>query len=396
VQASSAVLSATALVRVSQSKASWLASPLLRPFNEPALWQALARSVNPLYHPRDFGARVVRVVDEAPQVKSFYLQCNQRAPGRRWNGHSPGQHVAITVAINGRLQTRAFSISNANSETGLLRLTVKLNAASAHRLSVSAWMHANLKVGAKLSVTAPSGNFSLPSSSAKPAQKLGEKPSEKPILLLSAGSGITPVMAMLEALTRRNLAQPVLFVHISKNAGDLIFADALAGLQQAHPMLALKLHFSERDGRFDPSSLANLITQSGLQAASFDAFICGPSGFSKTCEAVLSAAGVTEIQKEHFGGAPASTDQASCQHEISFNLTKQLFTVASHNALLPALEAQGSNPAFGCRIGICKTCQCLKRSGTTLNLQTGVQSDAPNEWITLCVNAAMSPLTLAL
>lgn len=387
-QASSADSSAIALARAGQRKSTWLQSPLLRPFNEPALWQALASAVNPLYHPREIGARVVRVIDEAPQVKTFVLQCNQRAPGKVWQGHLPGQHVALTLMINGRLQTRAFSISNANSDSGNVHLTVKLNAASAHRLSVSAWMHAHLKTGTKLAVSAPNGQFALPSDQSQSQ--------ERPILLLSAGSGITPVMAMLKALTSRNLVQPVLFVHVSRNPVDLIFADALYGLQHANPMLKLKLHFSARDGRFDPSSLANLIAQSGVQAENLDAFICGPSAFSKAGAAALASAGVTQIEKEHFGGAPAVNDQAGQSHEISFDITKQSFTVSSTAALLPSLEAQGANPTFGCRIGICKTCQCLKRSGTTLNLQTGVQSDAPNEWITLCVNAAVSPLALAL
>jgi stearoyl-CoA 9-desaturase NADPH oxidoreductase len=63
---------------------------------------------------------------------------------------------------------------------------------------------------------------------------------------------------------------------------------------------------------------------------------------------------------------------------------------------LEGLERVGLNPTFGCRIGICKSCQCIKRSGVVKNHRTGELSDAPNEWIQLCVSSALSPLELAL
>jgi stearoyl-CoA 9-desaturase NADPH oxidoreductase len=374
------------LAKQSGKAGHWFESPLLRPFNEPAVWQAAAKWVNPLYHPRLIGARVVRIIDEAPEVKTYVLQCNQRAPGKRWLGHCAGQHVAVTLLINGRLQTRAFSISNADSSDGAVHLTIKQNRHSAHRLSVSRWMHAHLKIGAKLAVSPPYGQFVLP------AVQTGA------ILMLSAGSGITPLMAMLQALASRAITQPILFVHVCRNLADLIFADTLKRLQQAHPTLKLKLHFSAIDGRFDPQSLTAMIAENELETSQLQAFVCGPNAFADCAKAALSAAHVSQIQLERFGGAPAfaNTINDETAHEVSFELAKQSFTVPQGTALLPALEALGVNPEFGCRIGICKTCQCLKVSGTTQNLSTGELSNAPNEWITLCVNAARTPLTLAL
>lgn len=373
------------LAKQSSSVGHWFASPLLRPFNEPAAWQAAAKFVNPLYHPSLIGARVVQIIDEALEVKTFVLRCNLRALGKRWIAHVPGQHVAVTLPISGRLQTRVFSISNANSADGTVHLTVKQNRHSTHRLSVSSWMHAHLKIGATLAVSAPDGQFVLPAVQSSPT------------LMLSAGSGITPVMAMLQASTSRSLSQAILFVHVCRNPSDLVFADALNRLQIAHPKLTLKLHFSAQAGRFDPQTLPRLISENNLDASQMQAFVCGPNAFADSAMAALRTVKISQIHVERFGGAIASVNSMDGEsaHAVSFAMAKQSFTVAESAALLPALEAQGVHPAYGCRIGICKTCQCLKVSGTTQNLRTGEISDAPNEWITLCVNAARSPLVLA-
>jgi ferredoxin len=73
-----------------------------------------------------------------------------------------------------------------------------------------------------------------------------------------------------------------------------------------------------------------------------------------------------------------------------------VFTSLADSSLLVAAESAGLAPAHGCRIGICKTCQCSKRSGTVENLRTGEISSEPDQLIQLCVSVARSPLELAL
>jgi hypothetical protein len=73
-----------------------------------------------------------------------------------------------------------------------------------------------------------------------------------------------------------------------------------------------------------------------------------------------------------------------------------VFTACADSSLLVEAEASGMTPAHGCRIGICKTCQCTKRSGTVENLRTGEISSEPNQLIQLCVSVARSPLELVL
>ena len=72
----------------------------------------------------------------------------------------------------------------------------------------------------------------------------------------------------------------------------------------------------------------------------------------------------------------------------------QRFATAGADNLLLQAERAGLNPKHGCRIGICRSCQCTKRSGTVQNLQTGEISSAPDESIRLCISAARSDLSL--
>ena len=87
--------------------------------------------------------------------------------------------------------------------------------------------------------------------------------------------------------------------------------------------------------------------------------------------------------------APAANDLS---HRVHCSKTEQVFTASARSSLLGEAEAAGLRPATGCRIGICKTCQCTKRSGTGENLRTGEISSEPDELIQLCISVARSPL----
>ena len=94
--------------------------PLWAPLNDPEAWNRLARVVNPAWSFTEPRARVVRVVDEAPDVRSLWLK-----PNGRFGRFSPGQHVLLELEIDGVRQARCFSLSHAPRADGLLRLTIK-------------------------------------------------------------------------------------------------------------------------------------------------------------------------------------------------------------------------------------------------------------------------------
>ena len=81
---------------------------------------------------------------------------------------------------------------------------------------------------------------------------------------------------------------------------------------------------------------------------------------------------------------------------VTFAASGKTFTTSGTAPLLVQAERAGLAPKHGCRIGICRSCQCTKKSGTTENLQTGEISSAPNELIRLCISAARSDIALDL
>ena len=363
----------------------FLNSSWLRPFNDPALIRGTARAINPLHQAVGIGARVFEVITETPDCKTFVLQTNRRWPGKRWPGHSAGQHTMLTLAIDGRRLSRTFSITTPAHTNGRIAITVKRSRSNGTRISVSNWMFEHLAVGQIVQLRAPTGDFSLKS------------PVPSQLLLLSAGSGITPVMAILrqlEVLALPNIA--ITFLHICRTESDFIFAKELRALAARWAALRLVVHFSSTQGRFAPSHLADLVP--GL--SQHEVYLCGPNAFADSAHAALRAAGVQHaIHQESFGGfseAPNGVLGASQKFAISLENNKQSFTLSAQTNLLDALETVGLSPAFGCRIGICKTCQCIKRSGVVKNLRTGEISDAPNELIQLCISAPRSPLELAI
>jgi ferredoxin len=110
------------------------------------------------------------------------------------------------------------------------------------------------------------------------------------------------------------------------------------------------------------------------------------------------ASGIAQpLQSERFvAHTILPTEQAGTPVSISIASNGQQFTTQGTAPLLMQAEQNGLAPKHGCRIGICRSCQCIKKSGTVQNLQTGELSSAPNELIRLCISAARSDVTLDL
>lgn len=349
-----------------------LRSPWLRPLNDPLAWERILGTLNPMWSTRGHPARVIAIIDETDDCKSFVLQ-----PGRRWPGHRAGQHVVVEVEINGRRLQRSFSLSAAPRTDRTLKITVKRQPGA----RVSAWLHAALRIGAVLHLSAPAGDFLTPEGA-------------DPVLLLSAGSGITPLMAMLEALHAQQPQRRVVVVHACRTPRDLIFGERLQQLARDWPSLQVQLHFSAQAGRFDARTLAQCLPD----YRKFQARVCGPRGLVEGIEALYRDAGIPErMRSESYLGRvlPASAVN-DLTHRVHCAKTEQVFTASARASLLTEAEAAGLRPAHGCRIGICKTCQCRKRSGTVENLRTGEISSDPDELIQLCISVARSPLELVL
>jgi ferredoxin-NADP reductase len=325
----------------------------------------------------DRRARVVDIVRETADTKTFVLQ-----PGPHWRGHQAGQYATLEVERDGVRTRRCYSISSPPGEP-----TVSLTIKRLPEGRVSQWLHDRLCVGDAVELGPAAGDFVLPD------------PLPARLLFVSGGSGITPIMAMLRELACRQALTDVVVVHHARRRDDVIFGDALATLARAHRGLRLQLGLSDdRAGRFDEQRLAAAVPDFADRAA----FVCGPPGLMARVEEMWRAAGAGEqLRRERFvAGAPAITTSGESQRvQVSLAASARSVvadTAGSAGTLLEQLERAGVRPAYGCRIGICHSCQCRKRAGSVQNLVTGAISSEPDEDIQLCISVPRSDLELVL
>jgi ferredoxin-NADP reductase len=315
-------------------------------------------------------AQVVEVVDEAGGVKTFRLR-----PNRRWPGHRAGQYTGVAVEIDGVRVRRCYSIASAPGEK-LLSFTVKRVPGG----RMSGWLHDHLRPGDVLRLDPPAGEFVLP-----------DPPPER-ILMLSAGSGITPVMSMLRALASAGAVRDVAFVHHAHSRDDVIFGAELEALAGRHP--GLRLHLCP--GRFDEERLAALVPDHARR----ETFLCGPAGLMGRVESMWQAAGATpRLRLERFtrpGAAALHEDGQVRAIELRLARTGRAIPATTSGTLLEQLERAGERPPHGCRMGICHTCRCRKRSGTVRNLLTGAVSSEEDEEIQICISVPASDVELQL
>ena len=345
--------------------------PLLRPLNDPDAIDDLLAQLNPVWSLRQARARVVEVIEETADARTYVLR-----PNRHWRGFRAGQHALIEVEIAGVREQRCYSLSRAPGGDGRLAITVKRQPEG----RVSGWLHTQLKAGQVLGLGQAEGEFVLP-------DELPER-----ILLLSAGSGITPMRALLGELRRRGFAGEVTLLHACRGAEDFIFGAELQELARAWPAFRLQLHDTRRDGRLDAAALAIAVPDFAQQAT----WLCGPSAYMQWVREAYRAQGALDrLRTESFGAPVAeSTEAVAGAANVQCRISNRSFNANNGSPLLVEAENAGLQPRYGCRRGICRTCLCRKRSGQVENLLTGALSAPGEEWIQLCISAARSDLVL--
>jgi stearoyl-CoA 9-desaturase NADPH oxidoreductase len=340
--------------------------PLLAPFNQLDAWNRLVSQANPLWSLSETKARVVRVENEAPDVKSIWLQ-----PNRHFNSFHAGQHVLLSLEVNGARHSRCFSLSHAPRDDGLIRLTVKRK----ENGPVSNASHA-LHVGKIVRLGQSQGSFA-------------PRDFSKKLLFLSAGSGITPMLPQLQQLFAQKKCNDVVLLHTAQSQNDFIFADAVKALAVQWPQFTYHFHATQLQGRLDAETISSIIPDWNERHT----LLCGPDSFMQMVENMYTEAGCSEhLQSESFGRRATPVDPNASEHVITSNNT--LFNAKAGKNLLDAAEMAGLKPKFGCRRGICRSCQCKKISGTVANLLTGQVSGPGEEWIQLCISSPQSALEI--
>ncbi len=331
-------------------------------------------------------ARIVSRRAESTDSFTLLLQ-----PNRHWRGFQPGQHLNISAEIDGTRVTRSYSLSDAPRADGRIAITVK--AMPGGKLSQHL-CHA-AKPGDVLALGPAFGEMTLP------------KTAEGAWLFLAAGSGITPLMAMVRAQAALGMPVPLALIYWARTRDELCFVEELRALAARQPNFRVDFVLTRavdtndtqagdvRHGRIDAQSLSMLAPDLHQRRV----FACGPDGFVAAARA-LAADRAVAFRSEAFTPPPRAVfeDEAEAPGHVQITLAKsgRTLDVPRGTSLLTALEDAGLKPASGCRMGICNTCACGKRAGSTRHLHTGDIQHEPVSALRLCVNSAGSDLILDL
>ncbi|MCK9249341.1 MAG: ferredoxin reductase [Solirubrobacteraceae bacterium] len=335
-------------------------------------------------------------------------------PTVTWPGFRAGQHVEIHVDVDGVRHRRCYSPSgSADVRTRTIELTIRRHPEGV----VSRHLKAHARPGMFVGLSMPRGeDFVLPD----------ERPDR--IVLISGGSGITPVLSMLRTLTDQGHDGPIAFLHYARSADDLLYADDLAAIAAAHPNVELLPVYTRggsatgagvadataRDpaaddagtagdrtattpacdlhGRFGDDHLRRVLPEDRDAAA----FVCGPAALVDAVREAWADVGLqTPLRYEHFAPPelpPVDPDDLGTVTFAGSDLTVD----ADGTTLLQQAEAAGLQPVSGCRMGICLTCKCRLEHGVVRDTLTGDVHGAPGEEIRICVSAPVGDVTVDL
>ncbi|MDX1587857.1 MAG: ferredoxin reductase [Oleiphilaceae bacterium] len=351
---------------------NWLGRQLSNHSNPMAYLDPLLGAIDPMLVRATIPAKVLAVHEAARDTKTFVLK-----PASHWTGFKPGQHLPLTVEVNGVRQTRTFSLSSdprSWKQDGTISLTIK-------RLPgglVTNWMHDHLKPGAVLSVGEAFGDFLLPANA-------------KPLVYIAGGSGITPVLSQLATLEQADYPAPVTLHYYVRTKADIIGADLLYSLRQRWSRFDLQIHTTDDGDLLKAGHLADLKKRDVTHF-----YLCGPAGLMDLAQDLLADAGVEEkqISTTFFSAPQATLDTDELGGEVAFARSGKSASSDGESSLLEVAEGAGLKPKHGCRMGICHQCSCTKREGTVVNRLTGKASGPGEETIQLCVSVARGPVNV--
>ncbi|HSI56947.1 MAG TPA: NO-inducible flavohemoprotein [Ideonella sp.] len=231
--------------------------------------------------------KVARKLRESDEITSFYLV---PADGGPLLAFEPGQYIGLQLQVDGREIRRNYSLSAAPNGRDY-RISVKREAGG----TASNHLHDQVQPGDLLQLFAPSGEFTLAAS-------------DKPLVLISGGVGITPTLAMLEAALKTS--RPVHFIHCARNRAVHAFREQLDAFAARHPQLTRRFCYDEAHEDADgvgPLTQERLSSWLPAKTRDLDAYFLGPKPFMASVRRSLRALGVpdAQVRYEFFGPASA-------------------------------------------------------------------------------------------
>jgi ferredoxin-NADP reductase len=287
------------------------------------------------------------IIRETADVKTFIFTPFEG----NINHFKAGQFITLHCQINGIDYARCYTISSSPTVDNSIEIIVKAVVDG----KVSNWLLDHLRIGDELKMIPASGNFFLSSDN------------RKKLLLLSAGSGITPMLSIVKHIANQQLDYDIIFHHSARSEMDLIQPSVLDICTKHLDKFSLSYNFTRFsssphssakhfDGRFD----ANILNDICDDLAQRDVFICGPVDFMSSTKTLLLQAGLPSDQyfEESFELTEAVEDDslASKTYQIEFSYSAQSLTLKGNQTVLHAVQEAGIELDISCTSGACGSC----------------------------------------
>lgn len=312
---------------------------------------------------------------ETPDVWTLSLFSHVHYP------YQAGQFALVNIGHSGKLQ-RTYTLSSTPGVSRFITLTVRRidNGAG------SGWLTQQVKPGDYLWLSDAQGEFTCHS--------------EQPLLLLAAGCGVTPVIAICRDVLKRTPTQSVVVFYSVRNPQDVIFAAEWQRLAVQYPQLKLTI-LTEQNTQ--PGQINGRLNQDLLQTQVPDiqsrrVMICGPAPYMQLAETWALSLGVVpqDIVQEQFHVAAMPV---SDQHQLTLTrLTPlQSYRVPVGTTLLAAMEQHGLPVSAACRAGVCGSCKTRILSGDyhTTSQMTLTDAEIAQGYVLACSCQLQHDVTLA-
>lgn len=338
---------------------------------------------NNLFHHRDLTGYLEPVLQVfKPSWRSGYFRAQVKSirvlsenvlkitlkPEKRWPIHKAGQHISLTIEQQGRLISRIFTIASSAkkfNETGLFDLVIRTH----DRGNFTSYL-GDLAMNSWVNISIPTGQFTF------------DKQSNH-TTFLAGGSGITPFIAMLDELSVNTHHHIHLLYYAKPNAHLMV--DVLEMCLTRLPNFSFELLNRAKHGSFTKYISAKHTNE---------LLVCGPEEMYFDAVAFCKSHQIP-IRAEHFR-AIKPTKPMSEGSEFRVKLIHGDLQVSDQHSLLSEFQANNKPVTYGCGMGICHQCQCLKKKGIVRDMRDGSLSDNCEELIQLCVTQAVTDLELEL
>ncbi|CAB1213290.1 ferredoxin reductase [Acinetobacter bouvetii] len=313
--------------------------------------------------------KIVQKENAAQNMVSLTIQVN-----RHFKMGQAGQHHPVFVSVNGIRYERSYSLTQLDSQHVLL--TVK----KVDQGKVSSWLHEHAQIGDVLEFGQPYGDMLL-------------TPQAQPMVLLAAGSGITPMLSLLKALakTEQMRQAPIQLLYWVKEYADVAFKTRFEQLAEQYPNFSFQVFYTQEQDAGERLNQEHLALLSDVENSTV--YACGPSGFVAQAEQLFADA--QSFKSEAFSMSPVESSDVGFVN-ITLLKSNKVVAIPKGQSILSSLEQQNVKPTYGCRMGICNKCVCNKVEGSTKNLVNGSQNSEPGNVLKICVNSAQSDLVIDL